>query len=1331
MPPAPAFDLGPGSVAVTGARRDLAGIATLDRVWLGTGTPRLEVGLLSAEQALPPGRMRTAWTARRAGRAVPVILVLPLGELCRVCGPEGEPPPVRDLPFDVVVTLLRRSLGFAPDVVVEALRAELARGSGSGGVPGLRNDRLMSTHYLVDVLPTRPEWGDLCRAGAPALRKENRDFPAALGYELQATGPDELVLRSRDEPLAVAHLYRGAHQFDRIIETVGVPAGSHVLSRAAQQGAHFGLLISGPIVRVLSRETSGMLGESVASAAFLEVATDILPDARSGVIGACYAPAALGRGGFARVREQSARYAVGLRERFRDRVYEEVVPSLVRGIAAAARAASVAASPSLLYRATMLTLFRTLFVLYAEDRNLLPVDHPEYRLHSLTSRIPGLRQSAAAGRFEARATSLWTDMRQIFAAVAGGHREWGVPAYDGGLFVDDPTTSEEGAFLASIQLSNEYFGPALHGLAVDTAGDDSGKVDFGALGVRHIGNLYEGLLSYEVAVAEDDLAIDETDPIRPYLKAQKGDKVAVRSGEPYMRSPRGGRKASGSYYTPEFIVDRVVGGSVAPAFDRHLAAVRTLDPAERAERVWDFRVCDPAMGSGHFLVSVIDDLAERLERALPDLPTVAEEMERARAAVRHATATAGAAEIAEVKDIDLLRRLVLKRCVYGVDLNPMAVELARLGMWLHAFVPGLPLSYLGHTLRRGNSLVGIVGDEIGGLLERQPTLYGNALRAHVEAALEPAREIARLGDLELHEIERSRERQRDLEAVAAEVIAPFELFTAAPLVEGSDVRLHHDQLVELLDQRATPEMERLLPPSREVCRSLAAFHWVLAFPEVFLRDRPGFDAVVANPPWEEVTVEELGFWGRYLPRLHSESSGARQRELIREFAARHPEIGRSFDEAKAEAELMRRYLGASFTLTRSGDPDLYKAFAERFLSLVRGGGVLGVVLPRSAFAADGTKPFRELLFARAGAVRLDFLLNRGGWVFEDVHPQYTIALLAAEIAPEREMNLSVAGPADRPEAFARIDEARTTWTGDELRAADFTVPLLPDPAAAALFRHCYAVAPRFDAPVGDWRAVPWRELDVTNDRKSGLLREGGNGWPVYTGGSFDLWQPDLDKPPFVIPQKKGLAELQRKRQRSSVWREHYPARVLADESTLPQHRARILFRDIARSSDSRTVRACLVPPRIFAVNTAPSLVFPRGEEPAQAYVLAVLCSLPFDWLARRRVEIHLNFFILNALPMPRPDRTDPLRTRAAALAARLACADGRFADFAAATGVESGPLAEPERVDTIAELDALVARLYRLDAAQLEIIFSDFTSDAVPESRRAAVRRHYARLDAP
>lgn len=623
----------------------------------------------------------------------------------RVCGPEGAKPSVRDLPENVIVAILRRALGLNPDVVVDALRAELARGVGSGGVPGLLNNGLVSTHYLVEKLPQdQARWPAMGRSGAPALNREGRDIFASLGYEMSAPADGELLLRHVGAPIALVHSYRGAHLLDRFVDDVGTPASAYVLARARIHGAPYGMLVAGTVARLLSQKASSQLGESAPSAAFLEIATDLLPADRAGVIGACYAPEALREGGhFRAVREASERYAVALRSRFRERVYQKVVPGLVAGIGRAARAQRIAVEPKLLYRATMLALFRTLFVLYAEDRDLLPMASPLYRQHSLTERIDGVRHALAGRGFDPRAVDLWEDLKRVFAAIADGHVEWGVPAYDGGLFVDDAAHSPEGALLARLRLLNRDFGPALHGLAVDADPESGseGKVDFGDLGVRHIGNLYEGLLSYEVAIADEDLAVDEAEPNQPYIPARRGQAVAVPAGEPYMRSPKGGRKASGSYYTPTFVVDRLVRQSVVPAFDRHLASL-DADDERAAERLWDFRVCDPAMGSGHFLVSVVDAIAERLAEFLVDRPlaSLRDEMERARLQSQKTNEAAGATEIAEVKDVDVLRRLVLKRCVYGVDLNPMAVELAQLSLWLHAFVPGLPLFYLGHTLRR-------------------------------------------------------------------------------------------------------------------------------------------------------------------------------------------------------------------------------------------------------------------------------------------------------------------------------------------------------------------------------------------------------------------------------------------------------------------------------------------------------------------------------------------------------------------------------------------------------------------------------------------------------
>jgi hypothetical protein len=325
------------------------------------------------------------------------------------------------------------------------------------------------------------------------------------------------------------------------------------------------------------------------------------------------------------------------------------------------------------------------------------------------------------------------------------------------------------------------------------------------------------------------------------------------------------------------------------------------------------------------------------------------------------------------------------------------------------------------------------------------------------------------------------------------------------------------------------------------------------------------------------------------------------------------------------------------------------------------------------------------------------------------------------------------------EAFDEIDAARTTWTVDELRSPhpDLAIPLLPSAAAARLYQRVVTSHPRFDSSKGGWRAVPWRELDVTNDRKSGLLKEvgtvDGDVWPVYGGRSFDLWEPEawrvdgeLD---FVLESDVGLAELQRKRQRSEVWRSHFRPDVVRDPATMPHHRPRILFRDVTNRTNSRTTITALVPPHVFAINTAPSLVWPSGDDRDVAYLLGVMSSVPFDWFARRRVELHLNYFVLNSLPVPRPAPDSPLWARVVELSGRLACVDDRYAAFAHALGVGIATLGQDERSAMVAELDAVVALLYGLQRAELELMFEDFppTNAGVAPGRRAAVLDQYDR----
>ena len=237
-------------------------------------------------------------------------------------------------------------------------------------------------------------------------------------------------------------------------------------------------------------------------------------------------------------------------------------------------------------------------------------------------------------------------------------------------------------------------------------------------------------------------------------------------------------------------------------------------------------------------------------------------------------------------------------------------------------------------------------------------------------------------------------------------------------------------------------------------------------------------------------------------------------------------------------------------------------------------------------------------------------------------------------------------------------------------------------------------------------------------------------WPVYKGESFNLWEPDTGIYYAMADPGPVLDWLQSKRAkagkggRDSPHREFSPE-FLQDRSTLPCFAPRVAFRNVARSTDRRTIIACLLPPKVFIGNHAPYLLWPRGDEKDQAFLLGVLCSIPLDWYARCFVEMNVNFYIINPFPVPRPDRDDARWQRVVALAGRLACPDERFATWAAAAAVGCGPLATDEKQDMIHELDAVVAHLYALTEAQLVHIFNTFHKGWNYQGRLEGVLRHF------
>lgn len=1313
------------------------GVRPVD-LFVGSGGMALEVAVLEADQEPTATQLRELHRERLGRRAAPVVIVILWGrDRAAICGGPPESLSIHtDLDRGQVERLCSAALKAADRHAAIRYLAQ-ALPQIASPIPGLRNEGLFALHELMAGVPRRTDWQEAVRRARPILSARGRTLIERLGFQAQPLpGPAALLIAGGKKAAIAVFLERPDEieppgpLFD------GLSPVSYALAKADHERLDYVIVSAGPALRIYPVKPGVGTGRRGRTETYLELNLDLLREDDAGYLWLLFSADALVDGGsFTQVLATSEEYAADLSSRLRERVYQDVVPQLARAIAKARGLRKPTADQlAETYDMALLVLFRLLFIAYAEDKELLPLHTSDaYREHSLKHMAQRLlddrRREVAWGDED----FYWTEVRQLWKAVDKGNPGWSVPPYNGGLFTEDG--DESAAKVAVISLPDTDFAPALSALLLDeTPEGDVGPIDFRSLGVREFGTIYEGLLESELSVAETDLAVQPK--TGAYVPASGNAEVVVRAGEVYLHNASGARKSSGAYYTKSFAVEHLLDAALEPALDDHFARLDALDDRTAAARFFDFRVADVAMGSGHFLVAAVDRIERRFSNYLAKRPLadVTNELERLRKSALRQLGEDWAGE--PLEDTQLLRRQIARRCIYGVDVNPLAVELARLSIWIHTFVPGLPLSFLDQNLVVGNSLVGIATfDEANEILAGSGDLFSITAADRLARAREPLEKLAKLADATAAEVAEAKELYRELKERTRSEAGLLTILAASRIDEEIRQAVDQGQIATLLQGEGDVFTDTLLRRAEEVLSDLNPLHFPIAFPQVFLGERAGFDVILGNPPWEEATVEEDAFWARHYPGLRSR----RQREqeaLKAELRRERPDLVAVLEREQRRAAELRRVLTAgAYPGMSTGDPDLYKAFIWRFWHLVSPvGGRSGVVLPRSALAARGSAAFRQALFGAAARVDVTMLLNNRQWVFENVHPQYTIGLVAIERKRSGTSEVALRGPFTSLVRFnAGHLRPPAVFTGEEVSAwtDSASLPLLPTDESLEVFAQLRR-APRLDLDDGrSWRARPHAELHATNDKplmdlESVDCPEGY--WPVYKGESFDLWTPDTGTYYAWADPDRVLPVLQQKRLRGgkrSVFAE-FDERWRADEQTLPCLHARIVFRDITRATDTRTVRVALIPPKRLITNKAPYFLWPRGDEKDMAYLLGVLSSIPLDWYARRFVEISLNFFILNPFPVPRPDRDEPLWRRVVSLAGRLAAPDDRFAIWAEAVGVGYGPLAADEREDMIHELDAVVAHLYGLSEAHLVHVFETFHEGWDYQDRLDATLRHFA-----
>lgn len=1288
---------------------------TPEKIFLGPdplGLGGFQVAVATA--AIAPSRqaLRNLFTARKGKTQIQLVVAAVHDGTVHLFGPDPQAQAIA-LPVEQAERQLQSVLA-EPDVLAATERfAGFRKATDSTGVAGFTNNGLFASHHITRNVPTRSDWEALGMRARPLLAMRKKKLIEALGFTL-GTGPNGTLLLSTDAhpPRAVAVLLDDSEHFDAKTQRFQLSPVAFGLAVASRQEVPWLVVLRKDQIRLYPGRDGVGVGSKGQAETFFEVDLSTVDSEYAALLPLIFSADALAANGTAdELLRDSARFASELGGRLRDRIYDEIVPPVAVEVAQRlAKTAGIghdADGLSLAYRVTLRILFRLLFQAYAEDRGLLPSGRNDgFDANSLKTNARRLIDSDTDEFGES--STLWFDLVQVWNAIDQGNPQWQIPCYNGGLFATDPDRSPEGALVNKIELPDSVLGPALKSLLIDVS--DEGvlaPVDFRSLSVREFGTIYEGLLESSLSLAEEDLTVDSGGA---WVLAKKGDEVWASAGSVYFHTASGERKATGSYFTPKVVVDHLIERSIVPALTTHLEKIAGYlnvgDASAAARGFFDFRVADLAMGSGHFLVAAVDKIEALMRTFLTEhsVPGVTEELLRLAAVARDALGTDDVAK-SEVDEVGLLRRQVARRCIYGLDINPMAVELARLALWIHTFVPGLPMSNLDHGLVNANSLTGIgtIEEALDALQPgRKPgeiSLFDQILTDQLASAKTLLIDVANASEANKAEIDEGARillHARDAAETARLIFDSAVAARMGKVVPGSI--LDEDSLIQLLARPEVTEAHQQLNPG----------HLPYLFPEVFLRDAPGFDAIIGNPPWDKVRWEAAPFWAKVSPGLMALPDVQRDARIEALRLERPVEAAREAAEM-AERQTLQAYFKKVFTWRGGTHLELAQLMLERGLKSVRASGGVGLVLPRQSLVLAGWKQLRQQLFARHSVV-LAQARNAGGWLFEGVHASYAVVLVAA--SPPSSDPICVAVVTSPIELRALEPDTMIKFTLDELASFSdaMVVPWFADPSDQIVFNKLREF-PRLSAP-GEWvqgtHDARWDFRGSGPDH--GLVRtaETAGAWRVMMTRHVDAFSIRDTASKQFVDDFGALAAKHRGVARQASGAPYFT----------PEHPV-VIFRHPSRSDDTRTLIAAALPNEGFLYNKGYIHAVAHASGTSSSALLALIGLLNTntqDWWARRFVDRHVTAPVINNLPLPdlNPNEVDLLAERTAVLL--------RDAGFKALAGgidvaavANESTFAGDSREALLAGSEAIVARGYGLRPDDLEIIRRDFSAQGFPD----------------
>lgn len=1038
--------------------------------------------------------------------------------------------------------------------------------------------------------------------------------------------------------------------------------------------------------------------------------------------------------------------------------------SLFEKIGACIYIANAESSLEQVYENALYFIFRLLFIAYFEDKfDDVLEKHSCFKqrisLYALLNEIKydEVKQSGVSPKHKSYIGI--ARLEEIFRIYNEGNPNYDMPLFNGGLFDSTKTP-----LLATPKIfSDTDLIEILETLFYYTDSLNTYKRDYRTLSVAHLGTIYEGLLSYFFDRADEDIfylvyapkirgkakgKAKSQDIIEGYFDSYDYEKIAkthtihriqnYKKGQIYLKNTSNSRKSTASFYTPESITK----------FLCQEALQESIKTTLNDKNILRFKILDNACGSGHFLIESLNAITKIVLESFDAFPSFKTLYEREKDNI-----TQNITEYIkdyQIDESDIIKRLLLKRVIFGVDVNPFSIELSKLSLWIDSFIFGTPLSFLEHHIKCGNALIGTsIADFKQNTLAKSKGLFLQDLDSKFNALQEVFYKLDSIKDSTEIDIKESKRLYQDeILPTLTKLNLYLNYQNAKHFIKDPQER----QSLLALQQAGLESLEQN-KEAKELIESYAKtyrfFNYEIEFPEIVDKGAfAGFDVIIGNPPWDKTKFSDSDFFPQFISNYRTLSNS--KKEEIKTNLLDKPYIKAQYEREKAFIQSVNDYYKESYPLNSgSGDGNLFRFFVEKNLHLLAKNATLNYVLPSALMLEEGSLSLRKEILENK---RLNFFYsfeNREG-IFNDVHRSYKFALMQVQNT-QADSTHKIKTMFYKTNIDSVYDINNIIETSLEeiatLSPSQIALQEVRDKKDLEILAKCYASFKPLSLEWLDFR----NELHMTADKDLFIESYSDGLLPLYEGKMIHQFNAEFGEPSYFLDstafderlrskeihrlkQDLGLNSKEYERLLESMLegKESKMTKEELEDSIIRYDREffRLGFRGIASDTNERTLIFSLLPknvgfghsmfaniPKRYIIDSHGAIAIQSVSHKRLLFALGIFNSLVVDYIARGMVQINVSKTYLERIPLPQPSdeelesKQDYAYIYKNALILQLYHDKaGDFEDLQKEFGIDKGQIPSTQKAyDTLrAKLDIHIAKLYGLSKEEFCAMLESF-----------------------